>query len=107
MRYAVSAHASGFNVHKAGVILLLVGIGIVVVSRMTPALWTQNPEACAETAYLMMAPTTTSTMPNTIRPMPEFLFIANYLRRRLYPHPPPPKTSSNTTMISIITQKLI
>jgi hypothetical protein len=34
MRYAVSAHASGFSVHKAGVILLLVGIGIVVVSLL-------------------------------------------------------------------------
>jgi len=38
MRYAVSAHASGFSVHKAGVILLLVGIGIVVVSLLIVAL---------------------------------------------------------------------
>ena len=38
MRYAVSAHASGFSVHKAGVILLLVGIGIVVVSLLILAL---------------------------------------------------------------------
>src|SRR5660398_172805 len=38
MRYAVSAHASGFSIHKAGVILLLVGIGIVVVSLLVVAL---------------------------------------------------------------------
>jgi hypothetical protein len=38
MRFAVSAHASGFNIHKAGVILLLVGIGVFVVSLLVLAL---------------------------------------------------------------------
>ena len=69
---------------------------------MTPAVWMLNPEACAETAYLIMAPTTTSTMPNTRRPMPEFLFTTNYLRR--LENPNPPKISTSTTMISIISQ---
>ena len=35
-------------------------------SRMMPALWMLNPEVCAETANLMIAPTTTSTRPNAI-----------------------------------------
>jgi uncharacterized membrane protein len=30
MRYAVTAHATGFSIHTAGVILLLVGIAVVV-----------------------------------------------------------------------------
>ena len=34
MRFAVSVHTSGFNIHKAGVILLFVGIGIFVVSLL-------------------------------------------------------------------------
>jgi uncharacterized membrane protein YidH (DUF202 family) len=34
MRYAVSARTSGFDVHQAGVILLLVGIGVFVVSLL-------------------------------------------------------------------------
>ena len=34
MRFAVSAHASGFNIHKAGIILLFVGIGVFVVSLL-------------------------------------------------------------------------
>ena len=38
MRFAVSARASGFNVHEAGVILLLVGVGIVVLSLLILAL---------------------------------------------------------------------
>ena len=38
MRFAVSAHASGFNIHKAGFILLLVGIGVFVVSVLVLAL---------------------------------------------------------------------
>jgi hypothetical protein len=32
MRFAVSAKTSGFDIHKAGIILLLVGIGVFVVS---------------------------------------------------------------------------
>ena len=32
MRFAVTAKTSGFNIHKAGVILLLVGIGVFVLS---------------------------------------------------------------------------
>jgi len=32
MRFAVSVHTSGFNIHKAGDILLLVGIILVAVS---------------------------------------------------------------------------
>ncbi len=32
MRFAVSVHTSGFNIHKAGDILLLVGIILIVVS---------------------------------------------------------------------------
>src|SRR4029077_7971058 len=38
MRFAVTAHASGFNIHKAGLILLWVGIGIFVVSLVLLAL---------------------------------------------------------------------
>jgi hypothetical protein len=38
LRFAVSVHASGFNIHTAGVILLLVGIGIVVLSLLILAL---------------------------------------------------------------------
>jgi uncharacterized protein DUF6458 len=38
MRYAVTAKASGFSIHKAGVILLLVGIGVFVVSLIIIAL---------------------------------------------------------------------
>jgi hypothetical protein len=38
MRYAVSATTSGFDIHQAGVILLLVGIGVVVVSLLIIAL---------------------------------------------------------------------
>jgi uncharacterized membrane protein YidH (DUF202 family) len=38
MRFAVSAHAAGFNIHTAGVILLLVGVGIVVLSLIILAL---------------------------------------------------------------------
>ena len=34
MKFAVSAHTSGFNIHKAGLIVLLVGIGIVVLSLL-------------------------------------------------------------------------
>jgi uncharacterized membrane protein YidH (DUF202 family) len=36
--FAVKAKASGFDVHKAGVILLLVGIGVSVVSLLILAL---------------------------------------------------------------------
>ena len=32
MRYAVTAKASGFDVHQAGIILLLVGIGVFIIS---------------------------------------------------------------------------
>jgi uncharacterized membrane protein YgdD (TMEM256/DUF423 family) len=32
MRYAVSAKTSGFDIHQAGIILLLVGIALFVVS---------------------------------------------------------------------------
>ena len=38
MRFAVSVHTKGFNIHTAGVILLLVGIGVVVVSLLILAL---------------------------------------------------------------------
>jgi len=38
LRFAVSAHASGFSIHTAGIILLLVGIGIVVLSLLILAL---------------------------------------------------------------------
>jgi hypothetical protein len=34
MRFAVSAQTSGFNIHKAGIILLFVGIGVFVVSLL-------------------------------------------------------------------------
>src|SRR5712691_10593457 len=50
-------------------------------SRISPTLWMLNPEVCTETANLSMAPTTTSTIPNDVRPMPEFLFMA--LKHRL------------------------
>ena len=32
MRFAISVKTSGFNIHTAGVILLLVGIGVFVIS---------------------------------------------------------------------------
>jgi hypothetical protein len=38
MRYAVSAKTHGFDIHQAGVILLLVGIGVVVLSALILAL---------------------------------------------------------------------
>ena len=38
MRFAVTAKTSGFNIHKAGIILLLVGIGVFVVSLVMLAL---------------------------------------------------------------------
>src|SRR5438128_6384380 len=50
--------------------------------RMTPVLRMSNPDVFAETANLMMAPTTTSTMPKAMKPMPEVLFIA--LQSRLH-----------------------
>jgi hypothetical protein len=34
MKFAVSAKTSGFNINKAGLILLLVGIGVFVVSLL-------------------------------------------------------------------------
>lgn len=34
MRFAVSAKTSGFDIHQAGVILLLVGIGVFVISLL-------------------------------------------------------------------------
>ena len=34
MRFAISAHTSGFNIHKAGIILLFVGIGVFVISLL-------------------------------------------------------------------------
>jgi uncharacterized membrane protein YidH (DUF202 family) len=38
MRYAVSATTSGFDIHQAGFILLLVGIGVSVVSLFIVAM---------------------------------------------------------------------
>ena len=38
MRYAVSAKTSGFDIHKTGVILLLVGIGVFIISLIVLAL---------------------------------------------------------------------
>ena len=38
MRYAVTATTHGFNIHQAGIILLLVGIGVVVLSGLVLAL---------------------------------------------------------------------
>ena len=38
MRFAVSAKTSGFDIHKTGVILLLVGIGVFVISLIVLAL---------------------------------------------------------------------
>jgi hypothetical protein len=34
MRFAVSAHTSGFNIHEAGVILLLVGVGVFILGLL-------------------------------------------------------------------------
>ncbi len=42
-----------------------------------PALWMSNPCVVAETANFMMAPTTTSTMPSAIKPVPAPLFMAH------------------------------
>jgi hypothetical protein len=36
MDFAVSAKTSGFDIHKTGVILLLVGIALFVVRRIVP-----------------------------------------------------------------------
>src|SRR6266511_5586506 len=49
---------------------------------MTPVLRISNPEVVAETANLMMAPTTTSTKPNAMSPMPELVFMASIVGRR-------------------------
>ena len=38
MRFAVSAKTSGFDIHKTGLILLLVGIGVFVISLIVLAL---------------------------------------------------------------------
>lgn len=38
MKYAVSATTSGFNINKAGLILLLVGVGVSVVSLFIVAM---------------------------------------------------------------------
>jgi hypothetical protein len=38
MRYAITARTAGFNIHQAGVIMLLVGIGIIVLSLVILAL---------------------------------------------------------------------
>ncbi len=38
MRYAVTAKTSGFDIHQAGVILLLVGIGVFILSLLIFAL---------------------------------------------------------------------
>ena len=38
MRFAVSAKTSGFDIHKTGVILLLVGVGVFVISLVVLAL---------------------------------------------------------------------
>ena len=38
MKFAVSATTHGFDIHKAGIILLLVGIGVFVVSVLLLAL---------------------------------------------------------------------
>ncbi len=38
MRFAVSAKTSGFDIHKTGLILLLAGIGVFVVSLLILAL---------------------------------------------------------------------
>jgi Na+-transporting methylmalonyl-CoA/oxaloacetate decarboxylase gamma subunit len=38
MRFAVSAKTSGFNIHKAGVILLWVGVGVFVLSLLILAM---------------------------------------------------------------------
>jgi uncharacterized membrane protein YidH (DUF202 family) len=38
MRFAVSAKTSGFDIHKTGVILLLVGVGVFVISLIVLAL---------------------------------------------------------------------
>ena len=38
MKFAVSAKTHGFDIHKAGIILLLVGIGVFVVSVVILAL---------------------------------------------------------------------
>ncbi len=38
MRYAVTATTRGFDIHQAGIILLLVGVGVVVISVLVLAL---------------------------------------------------------------------
>lgn len=38
MKFAVSAKTSGFNINKAGLILLLVGIGVFVISLIILAI---------------------------------------------------------------------
>ena len=64
-------------------------------SRISPTLWMLNPEVCTETANLRMAPTTTSTIPNDVRPIPEFLFMApeHRLTRSNAPSGAPPRSA--------------
>ena len=42
MRFAISAQVSGFNIHTAGIILLLVGIGLIVLSLLILALGSRS-----------------------------------------------------------------
>jgi uncharacterized membrane protein len=47
MRFAIPAHTSGFKIHEAGIILLLVGIGIVVLGLILLVLG-QEPQHDAD-----------------------------------------------------------
>jgi hypothetical protein len=48
MRFAVSAKTSGFDIHKTGVILLMVGIGVFVVSLLILAVGGRSRSTTAD-----------------------------------------------------------
>jgi hypothetical protein len=85
MRFAVSAKTSGFDIHQAGVILLLVGIGVFVVSLFVIVLGEEVAARCGRTsgkppqANSRPSKRTTGARPKT-GPAPEV--IARDPRRR-------------------------
>ena len=50
-----------------------------------PAVWMLKPFVCTVTAYLMMAPATTRTMPNAKRPTPERVFMKPSVTQKALP----------------------
>lgn len=48
MRFAVHAHTTGFSIHTAGLILMIVGAAGLLVSLFLTSLWTGRRDAYAE-----------------------------------------------------------